>query len=264
MRPGMERPVQGRGNTLKNVILVLSLLVASASSAYEVDDLDKYNQYAYYDDPCSDPSNNGKYYKCRDGSVSYLQPDHGNNYEGLCGQTAAANLIHLFCKLEQDVDQIAKKMSDVGPGLMPMTLNNGLNSVFNEYNRIAKQKGRAPYCPTAGSWSRYFYDNDAEFLLSVAQGLVSAKVFQRTRSNGSKVWRSPVAVVVNTGGSVMTAHWATVVDIENFSDPAKCAVFANSYGTQFKISCKEFRKMARFNFGVPGLGSEVRVKYEVN
>lgn len=246
----------------KLLVALIGILAASAANAGDLNyDLSKFNLYSYYENPCPSLSANGKFFYCKDGSISYLQPDNGNEVEGLCGQTAAANIIHQFCNVPQDVEVLAKKISDPTPGTMPITLNRGLDHIFNEYNGWAKRNAKAPLCPVNGSWKREFYKSDGEFLLSVNAGLVQSKVLQRVRSNGSKVWRSPVAVVITSDGDLRQAHWVTVVDIENFTNPSKCAVSFNTGGEQFKIACSQFRKMAKFSVGIWGLGSEVRVKF---
>jgi len=225
------------------------------------DSLDALNENTW--DPCGRVESHGRFNYCNDGTVSFVQPPDLPRFEGLCGETAGANVVFMYCNgLLEDIDSIATdEISDLTPGTLPLTLENGLDAIFKEANAKANPKFPHGRCPEPG-WSRYFYDDDGDYLVSLNRGLSEYKAVLRTRSDGTKIWRSPVPVVIGMPGTKTESHWVTVVDIENFADPRKCRVIYNHWGTQFRTACGKFRSLVELAVHFPGLGSEARVIYD--
>ena len=101
--------------------------------------------------------------RCDDGTVSFLQPESEGWYgnEGKCGQTAASNVLFMYCGLAGHPKWYSDRfLNDITPGVRPGTLENGLNTIFTE----------EPACP-GGTWRIRIGSNYNDFLYEIERGL---------------------------------------------------------------------------------------------
>lgn len=176
--------------------------------------------------------------RCEDGSISYAQPDSEpyigfKNGEGRCGPTAAANLLHQYCGLTSRVSAyVAPFLYDLTPGVSTKTFLKGINDIFS-----TQKSGQCP----SGDWKLYRARSRTDYLNILWKALRQDKIFQRIQTNGAKVNRSPVSLIiaVDPVRPLKTLHWVTVVDIENINKPS-CTVFANTWKRQYRVPCRDF------------------------
>lgn len=183
-------------------------------------------------------------YQCDDGTISYNQAYYKNlsssktSYNGLCGATAASNVIHAFCKniFTEPTQLGTNRFSDITPGIRPDTLEAGLNSIFNEY----------PECP-AGVWKYYYTITRFDFLNSLKIETSKANSSWVRIVNGKSKKVSPVIVLVNSFSTNGILHYVTVIDVVGYDHnkkrsylSPKCQVIYNDFGTQTTRSCKQF------------------------
>jgi len=212
---------------------------------------DKGSFNTYYHDGCNKVASNIQneqelreigLRRCEDGTVSYVQPDAEGfqGYEGKCGQTAAANLMYSYCKIIVKPETYANSyLSDYSPGVRPDTMRYGMNNMF---------KSNYPNCPSAYSkkWHYYSYDTSKEYINAIERGL-SAPVgnshkIKRTRADGTKIFRTPVALLIRSpGGQIL--HWITAVDVVRINN--KCEILVNHWDDQYKVPCHIISKWSR-------------------
>lgn len=187
-------------------------------------------------------------WQCEDGTISYSQGDRyvngkdkKNDYEGMCGPTAAANVFHAYCeKLFIEPTKISGKyFDDITPGVRPDTMEYGLNKMFNNNSECI-----------SGEWKYYYSTNRWNFLNSLTRELNSKYTYlTRTRKDGTKVKRAPVPVLISKKSDAKVLHWVTVVDIIGYSDDdledyesKECKVIYNDMGSQHTATCANFVK----------------------
>jgi hypothetical protein len=169
--------------------------------------------------------------RCKDGSISFVQPDSDgwNGWEGKCGQTAASNSLFHMCQKGLDPDKyIDPYLRDRTPGVRPNTLQKGLNRISNKHKDT---------CPTTQRWIASYLGNQANFIAKLKQHLIPnyshGNLIQLQR-NGEEKLRQPVIVLVqNPGGNYL--HWVTVVDV---MDQGQCHFVVNHWDNQYLIPCK--------------------------
>ncbi|MBI2519066.1 MAG: hypothetical protein HYV97_01555 [Bdellovibrio sp.] len=172
--------------------------------------------------------------RCDDGTVSFLQPDSegwfGN--EGKCGQTAASNVLFMYCGLVGHPQWYSNRfLNDLTPGVRPGTLESGLNTIFDEESA----------CP-GGTWNIRIGSSYNDFLYEIENGLTPKfnhkGLITRTRSSGEKVKRSPVIALLRSPGS-RTLHWVTITDILNRKNN-NCQLVINHWDDQYAVPCHKF------------------------
>ncbi len=211
--------------------------------------VDKDSWSSYYSDACEvsytnitneDELRNLNMRRCSDGTVSFLQPDSegwfGN--EGKCGQTAASNVLYMYCGLVGHPKWYSDRfLSDITPGVRPGTLENGLNTIFSEESA----------CP-GGTWRVKTGSSYNDFLAKIENGLTPkfnhSGLITRTRSSGEKVKRSPVIALLRSPGG-QNLHWVTITDILNRTSDS-CQLVVNHWDDQYVVPCNKF---ARWSWG---------------
>lgn len=183
--------------------------------------------------------------RCNDGTVSFVQPKSTGicDAEGKCGQTSAANIMYMYCKLITSPKAYTNAyLSDYTPGVRPDTMKEGLNKMFNKNWKECPQEH--------GSWHYYdSYDYESDYIDAVERGLKpsfkSDYVVKRTRANGKKIKRTPVALLIrNPGGEEL--HWITVVDvIRGKTGPKTCHMVVNHWDDQYEVPCSKIAKWSR-------------------
>ncbi len=224
----------------------------------------------YHHDDCSDVrkytttsyfgwQTTSNYGVCKDGSTTFEQPDSTGLFEwnGFCGETATSNVLNMTCGKKWHPNQeIHVLATDITPGTRP----SALTSVLNELSPESNCKGK--------EWDYYdTADSGKEYLNSIWNGLRSNSNFTRTRSDGTKIKRSPVMTLVKLDGS-KTLHWITIVDIvgydsnKSLSENKGCYAYANQWDDQYKIPCNDLAVMAKQTGDVYGgfAGKYVRIK----
>jgi hypothetical protein len=181
------------------------------------------------------------YSVCRDGSYAFEQPDATGPLEwnGFCGETGMANMLSMTCgSLWHPTGTIHTISADLVPGTLPATVSKSLNYMAPDSDCGDKEWD---YFDTA--------DSGSEYISSIVNGLKEPSDFTRTKSNGTKLKRSPVMTMVKLKGEKVL-HWITIVDIVGF-DPKKsvysngsCFAYANQWGKQYKIPCGDLAEMA--------------------
>lgn len=182
-----------------------------------------------------------KYYRCKDGSVTFEQPDSEGyfDWEGKCGETALSNTIKMTCgKAWLPGGVIDDVSSDWSAGSMPSTLQNTIND-FAKASDCGDKR-----------WSYYdTAESREDFLASVVDGLKSGSKFYRKRLDETSVRRAPVIVMIALPGEKVL-HWVTVVDVEGYDASKKmaanaaCVAYVNQWDSQYKIPCHHLAKMA--------------------
>ena len=172
--------------------------------------------------------------RCDDGTVSFLQPESEGWYgnEGKCGQTAASNVLFMYCGLAGHPKWYSDRfLNDITPGVRPGTLENGLNTIFTE----------EPACP-GGTWRIRIGSNYNDFLYEIERGLTPKfnhkGLITRTRSSGEKVKRSPVIALLRSPGS-RGLHWVAITDILN-RENNNCQLIVNHWDDQYTVPCNKF------------------------
>lgn len=184
-------------------------------------------------------------YRCDDGTISYNQAYYSGlsskktDYNGLCGATAASNVIHAFCKgiFTEPTELGDTRFSDITPGIRPDTLESGLNSFFQDNKE----------CP-AGEWKYYYTDNRFDFLNSLKIETRKQNSGWTRIANGKSRKISPVIALVESFSTPGVLHYVTVVDVIGFDNnnykesynSKTCKVVFNHFGIQSIKTCKEF------------------------
>ncbi|HAZ11332.1 MAG: hypothetical protein A2X86_20360 [Bdellovibrionales bacterium GWA2_49_15] len=217
--------------------------ISERRSTGEKGTIDRDSWSSYYADACEVSYNhirneqelrNLNMRRCDDGTVSFLQPDSegwfGN--EGKCGQTAASNVLYMYCGLAGHPNWYSNRfLSDVTPGVRPGTLENGLNTIFNEESA----------CP-GGTWRIQVGSSYNDFLSKIEAGLTPKfnhkGLITRSRGSGEKVKRSPVVALLRSPGS-RGLHWVTITDILNRGTNS-CQLVLNHWDDQYIVPCHKF------------------------
>lgn len=249
--------------------LVLVLALSSVSAIAGKNDAAS-NIYKYKTDSCAKKGEaqvvKDPYYHCKDGSISFKQPSSTGykGYEGKCGQTAASNIMYFYCDLITSPSNYTNAyLSDYTPGVRPDTFEEGINEMFRD-------ETSCPY----GSWT--FYNNSdhrIDYLDSLYYGLKDNAVLTRTRSDGTRIKRGPIPVLIEIPPRRSGIfHWVTVVDIEgynpkqwqNYSTEA-CKVIINHWGAQYSVPCEVFTSWS-YNTDLTtagyATGNYVRLKFK--
>ncbi len=226
---------------------------------------DKGSFSTYFHDGCNEYANNITnedelrdlgMRRCKDGSVSFEQPDSTgyNGYEGKCGQTAASNVMYAYCKIIVSPDVYTNAyLSDYTPGVRPDTIKKGLNKMFAKNYECPDGIGK--------KWHYYSYDTQVDYIDAIERGLKNKlnpyETMKITREDGKKVSRTPVPLLIRSpGGQIL--HWITAVDIVRKDN--KCDMFVNHWDGQYKVPCGIIGKWSR---GVGNSYGAVFDKYTV-
>ncbi len=191
---------------------------------------------------------------CSDGTTSFDQPDNQGLFdnEGKCGQTAASNVFHMYCKMIASPNYCGTHLNDAMPGVKPSTLDQGLDKLFNEDPNM---------CPT-GFWDETNYKYQSDFILGIEFKLNSVprngNMVTRQLSNGKKRKKSPVMLLIKSPDSKKGLHWVTAVDIERSG--SSCHMILNTWGDQYRVPCK---KVAQWSKNVGKSYGLVLSKYTV-
>ena len=212
---------------------------------------------------------NAEFHRCKDGTVTYEQPDSTgiNGYNGFCGETAASNVLYMQCRVFSNPETYSNKYTrDPGPGTLPSSLRRGLNDMFDKWDG----------CPK-GKWEKYSGASSPEEYFSYLIGGLEEEHgnIMRTRSDGSRVRRTPFPIMIEVppkGGKGL--HWITLVDVEGWEgknkqieDQENCNAVVNHWGDQYKVPCHRLASWAKdTGRGVIGsvVGSYPRVKFVPN
>lgn len=217
----------------------------------------------------STPTKNpAPYNVCLDGSISYVQPDSNpmftipilnreiaSTYNGFCGQTAAANVMYMHCRVFANPETyVDDNINDSTPGTRSGTLASGLNDMYNKWPEN---------CPR-GSWRHHTGANSPEeYIGFISRGLNrTGGSFRRRREDGSRVRRSPVPIMIQIPNSPKALHWVTVVDVQGFqpnrrlANQDNCMVTINHWNKQFDVPCHRLATWAR-NTGNGAVGAAV-------
>jgi hypothetical protein len=198
--------------------------------------------------------------RCKDGTVSFVQPPSEGWFkqEGKCGQTAASNLMYMHCRLIGSPSGYMEQfLTDVTPGVHPRTLSNGLNTIF---------KREAGKCADQYKWESVRANNEKAYFQNIERSLYAyphhPRLITRTRADGSKVLRSPLALLLRVPNTKVL-HWVTVVDL--IQSDKSCEMFLNHWDNQYTVPCTEVAKWSRGVRNSYGLVlkeySLVRLKY---
>lgn len=169
--------------------------------------------------------------RCRDGSVSFIQPNSAgwNGWEGKCGQTAASNVLFHYCRVAKDPKTyIDEYLSDITPGVRPRTLEKGLNKIFKNFK----------YCEDV-SFEKYYAHSEDDFIGKIKQHLRrlrSHPMMLTLTRNGEQRYREPVIVLVQNPGTKYL-HWVTVVD--QVDDNRQCNFIINHWDDQYMVPCRD-------------------------
>jgi hypothetical protein len=198
--------------------------------------------------------------RCKDGTVSFVQPSSEGfrGMEGKCGQTAAANLMYMYCKLITSPKRYTDHyLSDITPGVRPGTLREGLEDMFDKnWEECPQEKG---------DWHWFGYDYESDYIDGIKRGLQvrysTPNMILRTRANGSKVYRAPLALLIRPPGG-KDLHWIVVVDVINkvVSKKNVCHMVVNHWDDQFEVPCS---KIGRWSRGVEDSYGMILDKYSV-
>ncbi len=203
-----------------------------------------------------------KYSVCSDGSVSFLEPSTEGllGWEGKCGETAISNTLKMICGRAWDpsgfLDSIA---SDPTPGTHPSTMKYSLN-----------------YFAEASGCSNTAWTNDRvaksreDFISSLVKDLRLPSSFYRLRTDGKKIRRAPMPVLIYKP-AVRILHWITVVDVIGYrpgiklSEQKNCNVIFNQEGWQYTMPCDQLAGLAEavgdaYFVGKIILGKFIRIK----
>ena len=167
--------------------------------------------------------------RCRDGSVSYTQPD-SSDWEGRCGHTMASNMLYTICgRAVHPVSEFGDVFSDIGSGTTHRTVTSGLNIKFGQHRQICPNRKQA-------SWWYIKLGNATNYIRSLKSYLTpvySTKNMTKISRNGKSYYRNPVGVMVkNPGGGL---HWVTVVDYTQKN--GRCHFVVNHWDNQYTIPC---------------------------
>jgi hypothetical protein len=169
--------------------------------------------------------------RCRDGSVSFIQPNSTgwNGWEGKCGQTAASNVLFHYCRVAKDPKTYMDEyLSDITPGVRPRTLEKGLNKVFKKFK----------YCEEV-SFEKYYAGSEDDFIGKIKQRLKrlrSHPMMLTLTRNGQQRYREPVIVLIQNPGTKYL-HWVTIVD--QIDDNRQCNFIINHWDDQYKVPCSD-------------------------
>jgi len=172
--------------------------------------------------------------RCRDGSVSFIQPnsDGWNGWEGKCGQTAAANGLFHFCRVAKDPDSyIDDHLSDLTPGVRPRTLKKGLNKIFKKFENCSNIQ-----------FDEDNYRSINDFVGFVKQRIIpnmSHPMMITLNRNGVSRLRQPVIVLVQNPGTKYL-HWVTVID--QVDKNSQCNFIVNHWDDQYMVPCNDLAK----------------------
>lgn len=176
----------------------------------------------------------------KDGTPSWVQPDSKYESEGMCGQTAGANLLTIYCGVNISPNEFAKDCYDPTPGTAPETLLNGLN--LRKWNCASWRGVRFP---------PYAQDNSVKPLARLWDMIYASKwkVDFSGHPNINKTAnqvvddidkpRKPVAVLLQLDDSITSYHWVVVTKMSRPSSK-DCKVTVNNYGRQDDFSCNDF------------------------
>ena len=224
-------------------------------------DPDSDNMYSYQTDKCEVVSRlvaneielrDKGLRRCLDQTVSFVQPKSRGveGWEGKCGQTSAANMLYMHCRLVQSPEAFDRVMGDVTPGVHPRTLRRGLKKVYSQYS---------DHCPDH-KWSKSASNGFSQFVAQ-GDGQLRAIDFRnsisRRRENGDLVIRSPLASLIRTPGS-KTLPWVTIVDIQGQLNNSSCKMIINHWDDQFEVPCS---KMGAWSKGVSETYPVILKKY---
>ena len=176
---------------------------------------------------------------CSDGTTSFDQPNSQGIFdsEGKCGQTAASNVFHMYCKMIASPSYCNAHLDDSTPGVKPSTMDTGLDKLFNE---------DLSRCPT-GFWDETNYKYQSDFILGIEYKLNSipsnGNMVTRKLPNGQKRKKAPVMILIKSPGSKTGLHWVTVVDIERSRN--SCHMILNTWGKQYKVPCSKVAEWSR-------------------
>lgn len=175
--------------------------------------------------------------RCRDGSVSFIQPNSEgwNGWEGKCGQTAAANTLFHFCRVAKDPNQyIDEYLSDLTPGVLPKTLRKGLSSIFSKFS----------FCANVEFRSKSFRTND-NFISFVKQKIIPNMSHPRMLTitrDGLQRLRQPVLVLVQNPGTKYL-HWVTIID--QIDRNRTCNFIVNHWDAQYMVPCTDLANWSK-------------------
>lgn len=223
--------------------LLLLCTQAFAQTFVEVQDkhlpsLESYSWEQFKTDDClqylinnknEDKLRDSGFRRCKDGSVSFVQPDSSgwNGWEGKCGQTAASNTLYHMCKVAKDPkDYMDRYLSDITPGVRPKTLYRGMKNIFKENSSL---------CPR-GSWSHYSSGSTDKFIEEVKQKIIPKYSHERLvvmRRDGVEKLRQPVMVLIQNPSS-RYLHWVTIMDV---LDKNECLFVVNHWDNQYQLPC---------------------------
>lgn len=229
-------------------------LASSATSltfaAQDVNDTCGEKVYDYAVDPSQPNGEHHTRFRCRDGSISYTQPDskprfNNDVYEGKCGQTGANNVIAMYCK-GAHVSSANVCRDDPTPGTLPITLTFSLDDHF-------KNPANKNLCPQTGSWHDRWYFRKGDYLDAIKTHIkdcgnrgFARKIESPNGNTTTSQYRCPLLAVFFDHNSTTEAHWVTVIDVvQHSTDEWDCDVIFNTYGEQYKKSCKDFVELAR-------------------
>jgi hypothetical protein len=238
---------ENRLDAQKDLIEVYEMNISSAPESwkdYQTDTCNMYDRNVKNEDELRATGLR----RCRDGSVSFVQPksDGWNGWEGKCGHTAASNTLYHICRKAMDPEvYMSKFLSDVTPGVLPRTLKKGITKVFEE-NKLD--------CPSKNTWSYSKLKNENNFLKNVKQFIFpkySHPNLNTINRNGKNYFRNPImSLVQNPGGNYL--HWVTIVDIVSKKD--SCEFVVNHWDNQYQVPCKVFsqwsKKVGRTYLGI--------------
>lgn len=195
----------------------------------------------YLVDYCSEPvidselsSAKGKL--CRDGSVSYIQPESrgAGGYEGKCGHTLAANMIYTICsQVTAPSGHWESQLGDITPGVRPRTLSSGLNRAFSTFRSNCPYGDTRAYTIKLGN-AKNFVSKVSAYLKPIYNSPNVREVYR----NGERRLRNPVGVLLKNPES--QAHWVMVID--ETQKNGKCHYIVNHWSRQFEIPCETLAK----------------------
>lgn len=176
------------------------------------------------------------FYRCKDGTVSYEQPD-SSDWEGRCGHTMASNMLYSICtKVVDPMVEFGDVFEDIGSGTTHWTVTSGLNKRFQANNKLCPPRSQA-------SWWYIKLGNPTNYIKSIKSYLkpvYSTKRMNKITRGGRTYYRNPIGVMVKNPGSGL--HWVTVVDQVDVN--RVCHFVVNHWDNQYTIPCKTLAEWA--------------------
>ena len=207
----------------------------------------------------------GTYYKCLDGSISYEQPDFNiyNGRTGLCGPTAGANILQMYCNSCTTVECFDEKFVrfikffgleyNLDSGTTMGSMLEAMNQGWDTFCETEKHKKFEWYLFHGGSKKEYLQ------LLYNSLNWEKEGFFERN-VNGNLETKWPVVASIAHLGT--GSHLVAVIDIEtdlNLSNLTsqrgslirllanhQCWVHYNTWGGQHITSCYDFATWASY------------------